>query len=363
MHGAAPKAENHLIKPLTSIRFFAALAVVIFHSGASFVSVNPHVPSPLKTLLLNGYVGVTFFFVLSGFILQLTYRGRITGLGPVKKFGIARFARLYPAYALAVLAMAPFVTVKGWGDVPQFLLLQSWIPYGALGWSTWNMPTWTLSVELFFYLCFPLLSRAVSAAGTRWLAGLILVLLCFDAITASSAVVDNAKVAFGWMHWTPIPLLRLPEFVIGICAAELSKRRIRLPIPSWILAVVLVAGLCLSGNPHMSAFATAMAVLLISAVAGDHGSRFAKALSARWLVLLGGASYSLYLMHQPVHFAIVTWLGASKAMVALQYPILIIGSVVVFLYYEEWAREKIRAFARMKPSANEQIDRMIGPHH
>ena len=95
--------------------------------------------------------------------------------------------------------------------------------------------------------------------------------------------------------------------------------------------------------------------MLISSVAADQRSRFARTLSMRWLVLLGSASYSMYLMHQPIHFAVVTWLGGAKAVIALQYPILIIGSVIMFLCYEEPMREWIRAIARMKPSAIRQV--------
>ncbi|WP_157082693.1 acyltransferase family protein [Sphingomonas asaccharolytica] len=355
MKSTSGEGEAHLIKPLTSIRFFAAMAVVIFHSGASFVSVNRHMPSFVKILLLNGYVGVTFFFVLSGFILQLTYRGRIRTTDQIKRFSVARFARLYPVYFLAIIAMWPFTTMAGLGDVPQFLLLHWWIPNGALGWTDWNMPSWTLSVEFFFYLCFPLISRWAVVIGTRWLAIIIFIGLSFDAITAASAVVGNDKVMFSWMHWTPVPLLRLPEFVIGICAAEISLRGNRLPIPSWIAALALVVGLSLSGSPRIAAFATATAVLLISCVARDGGSRFARALSSRWLVVLGGASYSLYLMQQPVHFAIERWLGTEKAVVALQYPVLIIGSLILFFWYEEPMREWIRKRIGMRPSVIEEV--------
>jgi peptidoglycan/LPS O-acetylase OafA/YrhL len=129
--------------------------VVVFHSGASWASVNPHIPGPTKTLLLNGYVGGTFF-LLSGFILQITYRRKIGRPAEIQRFAVARFARLYPVYVLTVLAMLPFTTLAGWGDVPQFFLLHWWVPNGALGWTDWNMPSWTLSVEFFFYLCLPL---------------------------------------------------------------------------------------------------------------------------------------------------------------------------------------------------------------
>lgn len=350
----APRPSD-LVEPLTSIRFFAAFAVVLFHSGASFAAGSPHVPTFLKTLLLNGYCGVTFFFVLSGFILHFTHRGRVKTGAQIRKFAIARFARLYPVYLLAVLAMLPFTVASGWVDMPQFFLLHWWVPNGALGWTDWNMPSWTLSVEFFFYLWFPLVSRAAERMSTACLAGAILGLLCFDFVTASSSVIDNRVVAFAWMTWTPIPLLRLPEFVIGICAAEIIQRGQRMPIPAWAPAVALVAGLSLSNSSRIAAFATAMAALLITAIVSDRGSRFASLLSARWLVILGGASYSLYLLQQPVHFAVAKWLGEDKILLAVQYPILIIASLAVFRFYEEPIREWIRDRARMRPSAMEEV--------
>jgi len=352
---ASSTGGSDLIRPLTSIRFFAALAVVVYHSGAAFAAASPHIADPIKTLLLNGYLGVTFFFVLSGFILQLTYRGRIATSAQVRKFGIARFARLYPVYLLAVLAMLPFATVKGWADVPQFLLLHWWIPNGALGWNDWNMPTWTLSVEFFFYLCFPFMSRLAEKLRSRSLSASVVALLVFAAITGSSALIDNQFALFAWMKWTPVPLLRLPEFLIGVFVAELHLRGHRLTIPAWPIALLLVAGLAVTASPRIAAFATAMSALLIAAIAGDQRSRFARVLSMRWLVLLGAASYALYLMHQPVHFAVLALLGSAKTVVVLQYPILIAVSIALFLFYEEPVREWIRKRIAMRPSANQEI--------
>src|SRR5260370_8948074 len=114
-----------------------------------------------------GYVGVSFFFVLSGFILVYTYAGRPMIL---KNFWRARFARIYPAYAFSLLVTAPFffyavLTM----NIPFFVwakahlklasalvlsLLQAWVPQAAL---TWNAVAWSLSVEPFFYLLFPFL--------------------------------------------------------------------------------------------------------------------------------------------------------------------------------------------------------------
>src|SRR5258708_9253144 len=80
---------------LTSVRFFAAFHVVIFHFQAMQIFIGPVWFQKLSSI---GYVGVSFFFVLSGFILVYTYAGRPLVL---KNFWRARFARIYPAYAFS----------------------------------------------------------------------------------------------------------------------------------------------------------------------------------------------------------------------------------------------------------------------
>ena len=111
-----------------------------------------------------GYVGVSFFFVLSGFILVYTYAGRNIVL---RDFWQTRFARIYPAYLFALLLTSPFWIIGALKmHVPFFafgerhfaltsalvvLLLQSWVPGAAL---SWNSVSWSLSVEAFFYAGF-----------------------------------------------------------------------------------------------------------------------------------------------------------------------------------------------------------------
>src|SRR5216684_4890803 len=87
---------------LTSLRFFAAFHVVIFHFQAMQIFIGPVWFQKLSSI---GYVGVSFFFVLSGFILVYTYAGRPMIL---KNFWRARFARIYPAYAFSLLVTALF---------------------------------------------------------------------------------------------------------------------------------------------------------------------------------------------------------------------------------------------------------------
>jgi peptidoglycan/LPS O-acetylase OafA/YrhL len=351
------------MEPLTSVRFFAAMFVVIYHSGSGFITAQPYVPEFVKSLLLNGYTGVTFFFVLSGFILHHNYRGKLAGAGSTRKFAVARFARIYPVYLLTVLVMFPFAGVNyDWRDVPQFFLLHWWItaPWPLLG--IWNGPSWTISVEAFFYLCFPWLSKVAARLSIGAIGAALAVLAIVDIATGSSAFFSLHPTYFDWLRWVPTPIVRLPEFVIGVLIAELHFRRAgkRMPWPTWLPVVGLIGAVCISHAPWVASAVTVLAAALIATLAADRESMLAKFLEQRWLVLLGAASYSLYLLHQPVHFYMVWLLGPQRWLVPLQYLAVIVASVVVFKYFEEPVREWIRSRARMKPSTIEQVaDRPI----
>ena len=92
---ATTQAESKIL-PLTSARFFAALYVMLFHSVPTIPSQgNPH--GVLTRIIGLGYVGVPFFFLLSGFILAIVYLKNSTPIDK-RKFYLARFARIYPLY-------------------------------------------------------------------------------------------------------------------------------------------------------------------------------------------------------------------------------------------------------------------------
>lgn len=354
----ADAASVNLIKPLTSVRFFAAIFVVMYHSGSGFITAQPHVPGVIKSALLNGYTGVTFFFVLSGFILHHTYRCKLVDREDIKRFAVARFARIYPVYFITVIVMFPFAGVNyDWRDLPQFFLLHWWIttPWPILG--IWNGPSWTISVEAFFYLCFPWLTIGATKLSTWSIYIALLALAVLDFATGSSSFFSLHPAYFDWLRWVPTPIVRLPEFVIGVLVGELHFRRNgkRFPIPSWMPIAVLFLALCISHQPWVGSAVTMLAALLILSIAGDHGSLIARVLQQRWLVLLGAASYSLYLLHQPVHSYMVWLLGASKWLVPLQYLVVVSASVFVFVYIEEPVREWIRSRVRMRPSVIEEV--------
>src|SRR5271157_15353 len=173
---------------ITSLRFFAAFHVALFHIDAMGAITGP---PWLKTFAGIGYVGVSFFFVLSGFILVYTYAGRNIVL---REFWQTRFARIYPAYLFSLLLSFPFFYFGALKmHVPFFafseqhfalasvlvlLLLQSWVPAAAL---SWNAVAWSLSVEAFFYAIFPFALTRFGKLSRRmlwtlipacWIAGL-----------------------------------------------------------------------------------------------------------------------------------------------------------------------------------------------
>src|SRR6185437_10634847 len=86
--------------------FFAAMQVVVFHFAQIRVE---NAPLPIRNLVASGYTGVSLFFVLSGFILAYNYLDKdLSWRGGARFFLIARFARIYPVYALGLLVSIPF---------------------------------------------------------------------------------------------------------------------------------------------------------------------------------------------------------------------------------------------------------------
>ena len=132
-------AQVRELRSLTGVRAFAALWVLCFHSGISGL---PHVPSPLAALINVGYSAVSLFFVLSGFILTYNYLPR--GGSPTSRqafgtYAVARGARIYPVYllamALAAIVEGPLLSGNG-RPLPPFqmnLLTALWLQAWAVG--------------------------------------------------------------------------------------------------------------------------------------------------------------------------------------------------------------------------------------
>jgi peptidoglycan/LPS O-acetylase OafA/YrhL len=366
--------------PLTGMRFFLALWVVIFHQpffhGYSWMAAFP---SPFPSLFNTGYLAVGIFFTLSGFVLAYNYPlGKSWSPDYVKRYAVARFSRIYPAYALGLLLAAPWVatavlknfsTVKACQEVLKgglaWSLLQAWVPPAA---EAWNAPSWSLSVEAFFYCCFPLLGLAlwrisrlrnlVFMGLTIWAVALIAPLLALkipllDAhgIPASSWSRESTGFWVNFIRFTP--LLQLPQFCMGIVMARvysllqnqdsaLLGRGYLFYIPGIILEV---AGIVLYQAKLYPLLHNGLLLpfhsLAILGFALD-GGVIARFLSLRPLVFLGNASYSMYIFHA----VIGAWIsGVAKRLASASlegfavtgvYIVLVIAfSSFIYKYFEE----------------------------
>lgn len=305
------------LNQLTFLRFVAAAGVVVFHYGK-------HVPSLAwgRPYWEIANTAVSFFFFLSGFILTHVYSQR-----PVARradFYVARAARILPLYALALLASAIFRSRQGELDWDAFalntLVIQAWVP----GYSqTLNSPGWSLSVEMFFYLCFPLLlplaTRVRSSA--RLLAAMLLVWAANTALHVVLFRVSNPDGVFTALDDFSMyhPLNHFATFTIGMGAARwFALTRARLARWSTLAVVAGVAGIGLLPlvwpslvRYHHNGLLVPFYFLIVLGLAAARETRLARALSWRPLEFLGEISFGLYILQEPAAWLFFALLGAS----------------------------------------------------
>ncbi len=314
------------IPNLTGARYGAALAVLVMHLGAFFTP-----PPWLAPLVQSGGLGVVFFFVLSGFVLTHSYKDAFqSGLSTaqLKAYAVRRLARVYPLYGAVLLLYAlvqynqhgdksvAFVWVSWWAHA---LAVQAWLPDMALQ-QYWNAPGWSISSEFFFYAALPLVlwffnKRSLGHAVAVLVAGAVVVFcgLYFLATQVLFAAQDGLGAA--WV--VRFPLLSVVPFLagvlLGIHSASPARKMVSAALAGqgwsghwWVPAALIV--LCvyaLRGRLAPTPYAevglvlfvyTPLFVWLTQALACTKNA-LGGALNHPALVLLGQASYALYIMH------------------------------------------------------------------
>lgn len=335
---------------LTSLRFFAAAEVVVNHAVTPMLT-----PGPLRDLGAGGYEAVTFFFVLSGFILTYVYNGagERDHLNVARGvFWRARAARILPAYYLGLVLAAPFfvygIFVSRNVDAPvaDFMLvpvlMQAWWPPAALA---WNAPAWSLSCEVFFYLCFPWLAAAFAGIPRHrflLLAGALVVAVAVLRILIARPGETNT---FASNFEAYFPLLHLPQFILGMALGRtfLFGRNLAPAAHALMFGAGFIGLVLLFGARSLLPFwamNSAMLALLFGLVVfgGARPQALPGFLSSRPLTLLGEASYAIYILHLPLQIW-WNWLtrgwGTAPAVGVTIYLALLIGiSILVFWYVE-----------------------------
>lgn len=348
------------IYPLTSLRFFAAFSVVLHHT---LDSILPVLKSPGWGNRLQQYSGATvlLFFVLSGYVLSVAY---LEEERPVykKRFWVARFARIYPLYFVTLVLDAPnlyyYRLLKYGAKAALFktsitfagnaFLLQQWFPTlrGI------DFPNWSLSVEALFYLVFPFIGARL------WRLRLDIQCLIAGAFFCSMFGIQYAGVRRGIDPFAHIqPVTYLPYFVAGIVlhrlqiwirrdAARLSRWQHTSP---WLALLTVAILIVACAAPHAIdeaivpglLFLPGFSILLLCFSVGNR--RIEALFSGPSMVLLGEASYSLYLLHVIVWTWFFTYarLSVNVATYLLYLLAAILLSIASFTLLEVPARRHI----------------------
>lgn len=297
-----PAPDRVFLDRLTSLRFFAALVVVLNHITREFA------PIPgVSTLAVMGTTGVGFFFALSGFILTWNARDGDTPTSFYRR----RFARVYPMH-FVTLAMA--IPVLLWTGslitapevLTNVLLIQSWAPDRNIYFGM-NAPSWSLACEMFFYLIFPLVIPMVRRLGARAAGSAAAILVAGNLVIAVTvtAVLGVGDVSSFLLY--VFPLYRIIGFLAGCALAQWMRSGIRVRQPLWFPIVVLAVAYCAVLGAQMTlrpvghgiedALLLPFVLWVIAAAASNDLARKPGWLRSKWAIRLGEWSFALYLTH------------------------------------------------------------------
>lgn len=324
---------------LTSLRAFAALLVFVFHLGQWGL--------PFHAGYI-GYVGVAFFYVLSGFVLTWGVSPNST----IRRFYIRRFARIYPSHLfvwlLVLLLPLTLVPPTAPQAVANALLVQAWYPESTLVYSM-NGVAWSLSCELAFYLLFPVILRLMMRArlSVQWAVVGFLYAVANIAVVVASRTTTPDDPFFVFVSTNPA--IRLPEFLIGIALATSLRAGVRVKL--WLALLIVggsVAGLILFSDKPAGSTWSAPVFALVIALAAQYDFTGRSLLRAPWLVYAGRISFAFYLVHQLVIVNLNRYLGGSFLNSALALVISVVAAVCVHHFVELPSHRFILSFAEVR---------------
>lgn len=310
-------AKKQKLLALESLRGFAALAVALYHfSYGSLLSDN--------AFIRHSYLMVDFFFVLSGYVIALNYAGRLSTAADIARFQRRRFWRLYPLHLFTLLIFlgieclkylfeqrtgivsnSPAFEVSGaTAFLANLFLLQGVV----MSQPSFNIPSWSISVEFWTYLIF-----ALSIGFLRFRMRICL-------LVAGAAMIGLFALEGGRLETDPIfAIVRcVYSFFLGAFAASLPFK----PSANWAaplaacslaLVVVVIWGLGGTQAEILLPLLFAVAVVAVAGLGEDTGLR--RFLEWPFFVWLGTISYSVYLTH-----SIVGWVVTQTLRFGLKLP-------------------------------------------
>ena len=344
------------IEQLTFTRFIAAIAIVVFHFGKdSQLFSNDYV----AFLFNNANIGVSYFFVLSGFVMIVAYHEKTVSFFSYLK---NRFARIYPVYVLAILLFIVSKSFENLNKVDLLLnltMLQSWVAGKA---QTINYPGWSLSVELFFYISFPFLLNLIYSKKSLisisfiilgfWLVSQLL----FHGIVYEVITIPFYSIKDVFFH----PILHFNEFLIGNLAGlyfvKRSSSSHKKNYLAHILVLFLVFAALLKFKTGLNFHNGLLAVIFVPLIflLSCSNDIISKLISKKPFVFLGEISYSIYILQVPIwlfltNYRMKKYFGVNEEFnptlsFMIRLFILIVLSSLCYLYFEKPMRKKIKNY-------------------
>lgn len=297
-----------MIKPLTSLRFVFALMVFLSHMPFASLPPGSLIRTLYDAVFYEGFLGVSFFFILSGFILAYNYEHKIlAGRITKRDFWVARFARIYPLHIVTMLVAIPVYLFELKGEsmrldalLANVSLTQSFSPNPYIFFS-FNSVSWSISDEAFFYLSFPFLIWGFVKLNRN-----LTILIACIAVTVLICLLPQHQVHW-WVYISP--LTRIVDFTLGIGLFTLYEKwnnRISVRAANYleILSLVTFAAFFLvhthiSIKFRYSCYYWPSMVLIIFSFSLQKGL-VSRLISGRWCILLGEISFAFYMVHASV---------------------------------------------------------------
>jgi len=376
--------SHSYVPQIDGMRFLAIMPVLVWHSCIRAAKSHPEIAvRDAVAWLPHGHAGVELFFFISGYIIAFPF---LDGRAPtIRQFFQRRALRLEPPYFLAMILSYGALTMVGYrpsaaealsfrGDISLWhSLLASlgyvhWLVFGAP--STINPPTWSLEVEIQFYLLSPSLLWLYRKAGAFRIRAVSLMALAI-LLMMLSCYLDVVHGRYALHRWTLLG--HAGPFLMGIvvCDFALQSDPFKAATRRWfdglfLAGIALLLGSSVFWLDERSEFGIGMArdvVRLASILAiyfgGAYGPIARRFLGRAWIALIGGMCYSIYLIHimamQAAYLALARFvphagLGLSFLLwFALLAPISICAGAVYYIFVErpcmsaDWPRRLANA--------------------
>lgn len=336
-----------MIPSLQSLRFVFAIMIFLHHFTVDEKGL----------FYIGGSCGVSFFMILSGFVMSIGYSKKLEKPSwNYKSYLKKRLIRIYPLHLLCLLG---FITIHLFNFsiielcklIPNLLLFQSWIPSPGYYFSG-NAVSWCLSDMLFFYICFPFLIKLFKVEKTMYKVGVIILFVYIPFLFLLPEQYTHPILYIS-------PLFRLLDFILGIMTyhaysnlnkMEWSQKMKKLSYTKKTLLEFFIAGILgimLYIHPsdrliYASYWWIIIPILiLLFALFNDRGGAISTLLNNKLIVKLGEISFSFYMIHQLALLTLKSLFNKLSINMAWEFTLPLFFSIItaisfcIYTYYEK----------------------------